>query len=162
MYKKCYLKDHILKRHSVRTECNQCGRQFDSYSARRNHMQRYHRKLNPNNKCQFCDIVLASATRLRIHMLQIHHKAKPFQCDECDFTCAHLSNLNYHRRKRHSATENLTLSSYAPDLTWEKVESMFSTPPQETQNAMNSIQEVNEISVATNEEGEIVVWENLG
>ena len=104
------------------------------------------------------------------HMLQIHHKVKPFKCDECDFTCATTSNLNNHRKNKHSASNKLKLSHFGDDLTWRKVESMFSAPTvQENSNIQeNSVPTVqenpnelnSEVSTATTEDGEIAFWEN--
>ena len=92
-------------------------------------------------------------------MRSMHHEVKPFMCDVCDFTCAKISNLNIHRRRIHSATENLTLSHYGDDMTWKKVETMFSTPTIQ-ENPIVQEKEHIEVTATTNEDGEIVFWEN--
>ena len=92
-------------------------------------------------------------------MLSMHHKVKPFMCDVCDFTCAKISNLNIHRRRIHSATENLTLSHFGDDLTWKKVENMFSAPTVQ-ENQKDQSKEDIEVCTTTNEDGEIVFWGN--
>ena len=92
-------------------------------------------------------------------MLSMHHKVKPFKCDVCEFTCANISNLNIHRRRIHSATENLTLSHYGDDLTWKKVETMFSAPTVQ-ENPKDQSKEDIEVSTTTNEDWDIVILGN--
>ena len=70
--------------------------------------------------------IAAEKITMRVHILSVHQKARPFQCDECDYTCARLTNLNNHRTIMHAATNKLTLSDYGENITWNTVENMFS------------------------------------
>ena len=126
MFNQRYLKDHLYKFHSDLVECNECGNQFKSYNIKR-HTREVHRQVKKHS-CHQCEFVSAGKKTLGMHILSVHQKAKPFKCDECDFTCARIHNLNSHRKKIHAATNTLKLSDYGDNMTWNKVESIFSSP----------------------------------
>ena len=55
---------------------------------------------------QFKDVAL-----IYKHKVTVHMKIKSFQCDNCEFVCGTVSNLNLHRIKIHQSKDRLSILS---------------------------------------------------
>ena len=100
---------HVERMHSdTKYNCKQCDSEFSAKISLISHMRRRHGK--PREKlesCTQCQKTFYTLRNLKKHISDVHDKIKAFRCEECQFKCARMDNLNLHRRKSHNK-ENLT------------------------------------------------------
>lgn len=74
---------HIQQVHlrTQRFECEKCGRGFYRNEDLNKHRQRQHKEIDgPKFQCQFCSMLLATRSTLRMHQ-KTHTGLKPYACD---------------------------------------------------------------------------------
>ena len=76
--------------------CEECGRNFTEKRNLEHHNESYHapRNLKCEMGCQ--NLKFATNKQLKYHMLSVHEKEKPFNCNLCDYSSVTKSNFNRH------------------------------------------------------------------
>ena len=72
--------------------CNMCNKTFAMEALLKNHMRSH---LN-TKKCDLCGMTFAARSNLETHIMYKHSDEKPFDCEECEFSCKTQSDLNKH------------------------------------------------------------------
>ena len=103
--------DHRTKVHGEEKPCPECGIVFREYALRR-HIRRIHTNKSFHILCPDCGKQLQDKRRLLRHKIEVHLKLKPFKCDECEFMCASISNLNLHRKNIHNHQKPLQYGDF--------------------------------------------------
>ena len=100
---------HFERIHSdTKYSCKECGSEFRAKMTLKAHIRRSHGK--PREKpetCTQCQKNFYTLANLKKHISDVHDKIKAFHCEECQFQCARMDNLNLHRRKSHNK-QNIT------------------------------------------------------
>ena len=94
---KSILKNHIETTHEVsENQCDLCGKFYATERHLKLHKKEFHNKVI---KCDNCDKLFGSRTKLNFHV-QIVHKSKDHQCPHCDYEGTPF-NLSCHVKKMH-------------------------------------------------------------
>lgn len=75
--------------------CHICGKQFNSLSAAKRHIDQFHHKIK-KIYCEFCDIRFDSITKKKEHM-NIHTNNRPFMCATCGKSFKQRASLFAHK-----------------------------------------------------------------
>lgn len=90
---------HMRDKHNYQfgiTECEPCGKKYNSPRSLRNHIRRDHLQARPN-QCQHCDMSFFTKTQLRQHVVK-HSGVKNFECEVCSKTYGLKKTLVEHMR----------------------------------------------------------------
>ena len=97
---------HVERIHSSedkRYNCKECGAEFGARKSLMAHIRRKHVKPREKTEpCSQCQKTFYTLSQLKKHISDVHDKIKAFHCEECQFQCARMDNLNLHRRKSHN------------------------------------------------------------
>lgn len=85
--------------------CLHCSRDFCNKSLLHQHITSIHIRARPY-ACQECNYTTAVASSLRLH-LRLHTGEKPFKCEECGYSTADHNTLRKHKM-RHTGQKNYT------------------------------------------------------
>ena len=89
-------------------KCKDCEAEFKTKKSLMRHIRKLHLKLREKTEtCSQCQKTFYTLPQLKKHISDVHDKIKAFHCEECQFQCARMDNLNLHRRKSHNK-KNLT------------------------------------------------------
>lgn len=85
--------------------CDVCGKGFRQISQMRNHQTIHseHRDTDPakwytTKECEVCKRVFANQKCMKVHMLAVHAKVRPFMCTHCGYTTTRKAMLQLHFR----------------------------------------------------------------
>ena len=102
------LNSHMATAHDVGTKetisCEICEKLFTHHSNLNRHKATVHREKVGNIEsfvCELCGQQFLTKKYANQHKIEVHEE-KRFSCDECDYKCSALNNLNKHKRSRHS------------------------------------------------------------
>ena len=96
--------NHVERMHSdTKYSCKECSAEYRAKASLKAHIRRRHGK--PREKpetCSQCEKSFYTLRDLKKHISDVHDKIKAFRCEECQFMCARMDNLNLHSRKSHN------------------------------------------------------------
>ena len=99
------LNQHKQARHGSRSFfCPECDYTATTMKYLKDHIESIH--MEKKYKCDFCDFFASLPRLLRKHVKAVHGDV--IECDECDYTTRRQSNLNQHKRKKHSTGSLVT------------------------------------------------------
>ena len=103
------LGSHKGRRHGEKIACSYCDFQTTPYNMK-SHIQIIH--IGHKDKvCEDCGKKFQDLHKIYKHKVSVHLKIKSFQCDNCEFVCGTVSNLNLHRQKIHQYKDRLKILS---------------------------------------------------
>ncbi|XP_065079015.1 zinc finger protein 813-like [Ochlerotatus camptorhynchus] len=73
--------------------CPECGEVFQTSDT----YQR-HRQTHLKNDCKDCGKSFATRKTLRLHLVTVHLKSRPYKCDKCDSSFGQLTSLTAHMK----------------------------------------------------------------
>ncbi|XP_062549321.1 zinc finger protein 184-like isoform X2 [Armigeres subalbatus] len=73
--------------------CSECGKVFQTNSS-----YHHHRQTHFNNVCKECGKSFSTSRTLRLHLLTVHLKSRPYKCNKCDSSFGQLTTLNTHMK----------------------------------------------------------------
>ena len=82
--------------------CTFCEKSFSSKKEMKLHRKMVHVK---PHKCKMCGKSFNRKSKLEIHVSSVHEGNMPFQCNDCDFTCAEKYKLITHLKTVHKVKE---------------------------------------------------------
>ena len=98
----CELKIHLYIHGgniSIKDEkCNICNNTFKGPTSLKIHKETAHYDVL---KCETCGIFFYGYSSLKRHMLAIHEKRKPFECNKCSFKSSYKESLAAHFSNKH-------------------------------------------------------------
>ena len=76
--------------------CEECGRNFTEKRNLEHHNESYHAPRNLKCEMGCEDLKFATNKQMKYHMMSVHEKEKPFNCNLCDYSSVTKSNFNRH------------------------------------------------------------------
>lgn len=73
--------------------CNECGKIFQTSTA-----YHRHRQTHIDIVCKECGKSFSTSRTLRLHLLTVHLKSRPYKCDKCESSFGQLTSLNAHMK----------------------------------------------------------------
>ncbi|EAT40364.1 AAEL007896-PA, partial [Aedes aegypti] len=73
--------------------CNECGKTFQTSTA-----YHRHRQTHIDIVCKECGKSFSTSRTLRLHLLTVHLKSRPYKCDKCESSFGQLTSLNAHMK----------------------------------------------------------------
>ena len=99
---------HMIKEHGYKSKilpkCKICDIAFNSDKEKLEHQKAAH------TKCSVCGLSFHSTQSLKIHILSVHEKQKPFKCQKCDYRCSQRSGLKVHDGRVHQKKKDIVCS----------------------------------------------------
>lgn len=95
---------HLNPQYLNKTLCGLCFQKFDTNTKLRAHQQDLH---NGNScGCEVCGKMFPKFSAVKVHILKVHSKVKPFLCHQCGSSHFSLSKLRIHTQNVHLQIRN--------------------------------------------------------
>ncbi|XP_062549320.1 zinc finger protein 678-like isoform X1 [Armigeres subalbatus] len=73
--------------------CIDCGEIFQTTASYKRHRQKH-----VKNICKECGKSFATSQTLRLHLVTVHLKSRPYKCDKCELSFGQMTTLNAHMK----------------------------------------------------------------